>query len=208
MTDQVEATQPETSEEAGAPISNNITMASGEVISFGAKGILKKLYEIVGEGKKAVINAIFNLRNGEQHSYEITKEHPLLLQLAAHGLMQKVGDAAAGCSPADASLAVQKMIAQLEAGVWAQRSAGGNKGMTDFLSAVLAVKGIDPGSEEAEKARVALLAMDDDAQTAIRKMPTIQAEINKIVQARKTAKLEEQIAEGVDNSALDALELG
>jgi hypothetical protein len=79
-------------------------------------------------------------RGGHEVALDITGLSPdMIAELIAHGLTQKVGDAAAGKSGDDAQAAMLKVWDALQAGNWGVRRATGGPGLTDEQTAIVAV---------------------------------------------------------------------
>lgn len=114
-----------------------ITMTDGRIVEFGKKQRLHKNAEI-GEDS---ITVRLDFRNGETRSFTVPDS--LLAQFAAHGAVQKLGDAIAGeKDDDDAVLAVEELISRLEKGEWtATRAAGSNTGASILLKALVEATG-------------------------------------------------------------------
>lgn len=70
-----------------------VTMKDGTTEKFVGKRNLNKDATVGADGS---VTGTFALRNGDKHSITLAAGDPLLARLAAHGLVQKGGDEAAG----------------------------------------------------------------------------------------------------------------
>lgn len=115
----------------------NVTMADGRTVAFNKKQKLIKTSTI----EDGVISVQLDFVNGETRSF--TMPGDLVLRFAAHGAEQKLGDATAGeAEVADAILAVENLIARLEAGDWTvKREAGAFTGTSILIQALVEASG-------------------------------------------------------------------
>lgn len=79
-------------------------------------------------------------RGGHEMSLSLDNIEPhIIAELVAHGLTQKVGDAAAGKSGDDALNAMQAVYDALQRGEWGRKRAAGTAGLTQEQLDVIAV---------------------------------------------------------------------
>lgn len=116
-----------------------IQMTDGRIVEFTAKQKLSKESFINTEAGTASVRLDF--RNGQTRTFDIPSS--MLLQFAAHGAEQKLGDAIAGEKDLDdAVVSVDDLIARLNQGQWvAQRAAGGFSGASVLIQALVEVTG-------------------------------------------------------------------
>jgi hypothetical protein len=81
------------------------------------------------------------VRAGAEREYTLASLPVEMIQeLTMHGLVQKVGDAAAGKSGDDATAAMDKVHDALREGNWGvKRSGSGGDGLTDIQRAIIAI---------------------------------------------------------------------
>lgn len=150
------------------------------------------------KSKKAVDSAAkvvtFYVRNGAQIQVELDRiPESVQLQLALHGIAQKVGDDAAGVEdPDDIASAFETMRDQLYAGTWSSERAKGE--FTGASMLVRAVAEVTAQPVEKVKARLAEMSAADKAQ--LKANAKVKAVIERL-EAEKLAK-----AGPVDSEAL------
>lgn len=118
-----------------------VQMEDGREVSFTGKATMLKEVENDVEGQPAAVR--FDFRNGAVRRYRFVGS-PLLLQLAAHGAKQKIGDSTVKAEDTDDMvLAVEDMIKRLEAGNFnAERAAGdGFSGASIVIKALVEATG-------------------------------------------------------------------
>ena len=125
-----------TAKEKKVPNKTPVTLTTGEVVEFGDRQ--KMLKESALADGKATVKFMF--RNGEVREFHFDKHHELLMRLAIHGAMQKIGDEASGIDAVeDQVAAVDSLIARLAGGNWGvERQAGGSS----FAGASIVVRAI------------------------------------------------------------------
>lgn len=110
-----------------------------------------------------------------------------VLELAWHGLSQKVGDAAAGFSKirdfSGAFGAMQQVVDNLETGVWSTRGQGG--GTSDLVAAICELRGIDVA-----QAQAVVDGMDEEQMKKVLAHPRIKSQIADLKAARLAAAAE------------------
>ena len=116
-------------------------------------------------------------------------------ELLFHGVMQKVGDAAAGAKGSfdDGVANCGRVIEQLQAGQWTATRGGGEAKprVTDLANAIARLKGI-----EVEKALSAVEAATDEQRKAWRALPAVKLELARIREERARKALEEAVKSG------------
>lgn len=112
----------------------SVNLSDGRVVEFAGKRQMLK--EISTEHGKATVR--FDFRNGETRTFHVP--HNNLLQYAAHGASQKIGDETSGVADVDDMVvAVDEMIGRLEKGEWnARRAASGDS----FTGASVVIRAI------------------------------------------------------------------
>lgn len=134
---QTEATKPAPKPKRPPAEVTKVTMTDGREVEFvGAKKRMDK--ESFVDEAAGTVTVRFDFRNGETRS--VTLQDPtMLLQAAAHGVSQKVGDETAGDDKIeDMVLHVEEMIERLTRGEWARPKAEGES----FSGASLVVKAL------------------------------------------------------------------
>jgi hypothetical protein len=177
-------------------------MTDGREVGFAGKR--KMVKEVITDGSEVVVR--FDFRNGETRSFAVGLDNPLILNLAGHGISQKVGDETAGVEDVDDMVvAVDDMIARLSAGEWrAERAAGDSfAGASIVIRAICevtgkpvqAVKDFLQGKLDSAKARGEKLTRNE-LYASFRRPGTKTAEVIARLEAEKTSK-----------SSLDSTEL-
>lgn len=127
---------------AAPVVKTPVTLTTGEVVEFTERQ--RTLKSSTLENGHATVK--FAFKNGEVREFAFNKHHDLLMRLAIHGALQKIGDETAGVEDLDDQVAaVDAVIARLERGDWgAERSAGnGFAGASIVIRAIAEAKGID-----------------------------------------------------------------
>ncbi len=187
--------------------------------TFGKSGKIKKEYTVAEDKQSAMVE--FFIVNGDYHVMQIPIDGELTLNLASHGAGQKVGDSASGCDPDDTSAAVERTIAQINKGIWSARRSGVSKGLNEFITAILRMRGVEDGTPEAVAIKADLGALDDDTIAVLKKDASVKATIAEIrfekaqANAQKEADAEAEAAdkaaqagEAVEENAGDAILAG
>lgn len=115
-----------------------VTMQDGRLVDFPGKKRLQKESFVSDTGK---VSVRMDFRNGETRVFTIADS--MLEKFAGHGAEQKLGDEIAGVEDIDdAVLAVDELIARLNAGEWGiKREGGGMGGTSVLLRAIVQVTG-------------------------------------------------------------------
>lgn len=166
----------------------SVTMDDGRVVEFPGKRKMQRDSEIV-DGR---VYVRFDFRNGETRRYELPQA--MLLQFAAHGGIQRYGDATAGLENIDdAVLAVDSLAEQFEKGQWAaQREASSFAGASILQRALVEVSGKTPAEIKA------FLEQRTPAEkAALRLNPRLADTIKRLEAERATAR-----GSNVDSEAL------
>jgi hypothetical protein len=122
-----------------------VTLTTGEVVEFTERQRTVKSSTL--EDGHAKVR--FAFRNGEVREFEFTKHAPLLMRLAIHGALQKIGDETAGVEDLDDQVAaVDAVIGRLERGEWGAERQPGNSfaGASVVIRAIAEAKGTDVGA--------------------------------------------------------------
>jgi len=177
-------------------------MNDGRVVKFAGK---RKMLKTTST-ENGVASVTFDFRNGETRTFTVPAD--LLLQAAAHGASQKIGDSVASESDLDdAILGIDEMIARLSKGEWfAEREGSADS----FSGASIVIKAIGQITGKSADAVKAFLQGKIDAAAAKGEKLTRQAlyksfrnpatEVGKLIQqleAEKNAK-----ASGLDANEL------
>jgi len=120
-----------------------VTLTTGEVVEFTDRQRTIKTHDL-HDGNATVK---FAFKNGEVRTFSFDKHAKLLMRLAIHGALQKIGDETAGVEDIDDQVAaVDAVIDRLEKGEWgAERTAGdGFAGASIVIRAIAEVKGVTP----------------------------------------------------------------
>lgn len=119
-----------------------VTLTTGEIVEFTERQRTVKSSTL--ENGRARVR--FAFRNGEVREFSFDKHTALLMRLAIHGALQKIGDETAGVEDLDDQVAaVDAVIARLERGDWgAERQAGNSfAGAGIVVRAIAEAKGVD-----------------------------------------------------------------
>lgn len=125
-----------------------VVLTTGETVEFTERQRTIKTHSL----KDGQATVRFAFKNGEVREFSFGKHHELLMRLAIHGALQKIGDETAGVEDLDDQVAaVDAVITRLEAGNWgAEREAGnGFAGASIVLRAIAEVKGVDAAAAKA-----------------------------------------------------------
>ena len=172
---------------------NEVTMQDGRKIVFGEKTKMKKEYGYNAE--TGLVYCRLDFCNGETVESFVDPKSDLGFQVAGHGLAQKLGDAAAGAdSVEDAFEAVLEVAKRIANGEWTKAregsSGGSAKGASELVQALVAVMGQDK-----DTVRSMLAGLTAADKMALRKVPEIAAEIEKIKAAKAPSKAEKEKAD-------------
>ena len=123
-----------------------VTMEDGSTVNFSGNRKMLKSYAVEG----STIVARFDFINGAVRTFKAP--HDILLQLAGHGAVQKVGDTTVNAdSVEDMVLDVEDVIQRLENSEWAaKREAGDGFGGASFV--IRAIATVNGKSVETVKA--------------------------------------------------------
>jgi hypothetical protein len=173
---------------------NLVTMTDGRQVEFGEKTKMKKEYGF--DAATGLVWCRIDLVNGEVVEIQADPASDLGHQALGHGLSQKLGDAAAGAdSVEDAFEAILEVAKRMANGEWTKTREGGGgtaKGSSELVQALCAVMGQD---KETVRSMLAGLTAGDKA--ALRKVPEIATEIEKIKAAKAPSKSDaERVSKG------------
>lgn len=186
-----------------------VIMKDGRKVDFGVRGKLKKTVEFIGEGTERVAKLVIDVINGDTFTAEVGFSDALLLELAAHGLSQKITDSLVKADdPDDIAVGVEAQINQIKNGVWSQRASGESvfRGFSDLLEAIRRLKGYEVGSEQAANLKTNLAARSEAEIKNFKSNHQIKAVLATIASekaAARAAKLSSAPAPEAD--AADAL---
>lgn len=156
----------------------DIAMTDGRIVTFaGKRQMLKESF--VKDGQ---VSVRLDFRNSETRIFELPAA--LLNKFAAHGAEQKLGDEIAGLTDIDdAVLAVDELIARLNAGTWSvKREGNGMAGTSILVRALAEAKGLDVATVKA------FLAKKNQAEKiALRNNPSIKPIVERL-EAEKASK--------------------
>lgn len=125
-------------------IVTKVKMTDGREVNFVGKRRLNKDYGF-NEGEEGFW-VRFDFVNGETRKVDVPAGDPLFAQLAAHGMIQKVGDETAGeQNVEDMVMGVDDILGRLAKGDWgAERAAGdGFSGASTVVRAIMEASGKD-----------------------------------------------------------------
>jgi hypothetical protein len=179
-------------EEVQTPSQNIVTMQDGRQVAFGEKTKMKKEYGY--DEATGLVFCRIDFCNGETVESFIDPATPLGRQAAGHGMAQKLGDAAAGAdSVEDAFEAVLEISKRIANGEWTKTregtGGGSAKGASELVQALVNVLGQDK-----ETVRSMLAGLTAGDKMALRKVPDVAAEIEKIKAAKAPSKAEQEKA--------------
>lgn len=163
--------------------SRNITMTDGRVVAFGMKQRMAKDYG----AKDGQVYATIDFDNGETVRVELAPTTEIGMLAMGHGMIQKLGDAAAGADTTDDAFeAVLEIASRLSNGQWTKPSTAGNsvaKGSSELIEAFALVTG---QSKEVARAKLSNLAQAD--KMALRKTARMAEAIETIRAGKGVSK--------------------
>jgi len=122
-----------------------VTMEDGRIVTF--KGGNKCVKEATENGNGG-FEVRFDFRNGRVLKLAVNRDHPLFLQFAMHGALQKVGDeGSAEKDPDDMYIAKAALCDNLNDGRWGKQrisTGGGFAGAALVIQAICTVSGKSP----------------------------------------------------------------
>lgn len=184
----MEATQNETSTEQSTE--QTAGFASGPKSASGRIQVAKKDYDT----ENASFSIVFS--NGQKREVTITDlPSEIQLNLALHGLSQKLGDSYASVK-GNVELAIEKfdaVLKQLAAGEWAAKREGeGSSKVTELAEAIARIKNVP-----IEKANAAVAKATDEQIKGWKANSSVKAMIAQI-RAEKAQKRAESETEGLE----------
>lgn len=164
-----------------------VQMEDGRVLEFGAKQKFIKTGEC--EGNFGQVR--FDFRNGKTLEFPIPAE--MRMRLAVHGAEQKIGDECSGVDEVeDCVLAVEGMIARLNAGEWTKpRQSNGMAGTSVLIRAL-----VESSGKSVETIKAFLADKTHAQKIALRNNPKIQPIIARLEAEKQKA------APAIDTDAL------
>lgn len=186
-----------------------VVMKDGRSVDFGLRGKLKKVITFTGEGADRVATIVTDVIDGSTFTTTIGLNHPMLLELAAHGYSQKQTDCTTKAEQdEDVAAAVENQIAQIEKGVWVQRAASADifRGFSDLVEAIRRIKGYEVGSPDALNIRTVVASKSEEQIKAYRSNSQIK-QVLAIIAAEKAAERADRLAkeEQTDSVGLEDL---
>lgn len=188
--------------------SNVVEMKDGRTVDFGVRGKKKTDIQVTETGVKLV----FDVVNGDTHVAEFEvpacEGNPLLKELFAYGVSQKITDSVVKEKDEDdISLGIQSMIAQLQKGIWSQRtpSEGIARGLADLIEAMCRLKGYAPGSEQSQAVKDKLLVENEDTIKMYKSNPAIKAVMADIAAEKAAARAAKLRGSDSEETSLDDL---
>ena len=155
-----------------------VTLTDGRSVDFVGKR--KLLKESFIDGHKVSVRLDF--RNGETRTFHLP--HELMLQFAAHGAEQKLGDETAGTDDVDDMvLAIDELIERLSKGEWNTRREGNGFAGTSVLLRAL----VEASGKSVEQIKAFLSGKTQADKLALRNSPKIKPIVEKL-EAEKVAK--------------------
>lgn len=170
----------------------SVKMDDDRVVEFpGKRRVLKS---VVIEDNVAKVR--FDFRNGETRIFSVPTD--LLLQFAAHGASQKLGDCFAGVKELDDAIQTYDETAhRLSEGKWTEESTGGtNAGSSILQKALMEVTG-----KSAEDIRAFLASKTPKEKMALRGNPKIKPTVDRL-EAEKAARQVGKAKDQVDTSEM------
>lgn len=189
-------------EQKAAKVVNTVEMGDGRMVAFSGKRRFLKDVEISEDGFD--LSARFDVVNGETRTFKISANKPLFAKLAAHGLLQKVGDEVAGLEdPEDMVLALDEILDRLGRGEWGvERSRGEGNAMAGL--SVLAKALVEVSGKTPQAIKDFLASKTNAEKLALRDNPSLKPVVARIEAERKPRKPKEKTA--IDTqSMLDGL---
>ena len=161
----------------------NVVMTDGRTVAFGLKQRMAKDYG----SKDGQVYATIDFDNGETVRVELSPTSEVGLLAMGHGMIQKLGDAAAGADTTDDAFeAVLEIAQRLSNGQWVKPSAAGAgvaKGSSELIEAFALVIG---KSKDEARAKLANLTQAD--KMALRKTARVAEAIEKIRAGKGVSK--------------------
>lgn len=185
------------SETAQTPSANLVTMTDGRQVEFGEKTKLKKDYWT--DAETGMVHARIDFCNGDTVTLVVDPTSAVGLAALGHGLIQKLGDAAAGAETIDDAVeSVVEVAKRVQGGEWnkTREGTGGGaaKGSSELVQALMVVM-----SQDRETIRTLMATLTNADKAALRKTPAIAEEIEKIKAARAPSKADaEKVAKGAN----------
>ena len=172
----------------------SVTMEDGRVVEFNVKQKAVK-ESTVADG---VVSCQMDFANGMSRIFTCPDQE-MLIKLAMHGAEQKLGDEMAGIKEIDdCVLAVESLIARLEAGEWTKtRSSNGMAGTSVLIAALMEFSGKDVAT-----IKEFLKDKTQAEKLALRKNPDIKVIVDRIEEERLAAKAEKDPTSVIDTDAL------
>lgn len=157
-----------------------VSMEDGRTVGFAGKK--KLLKEVLLDSNGGLPSVRFDFRNGKTLLFTVPQS--LLLQFAAHGASQKIGDETAGEDDVDDMVeAANDLIDRLNTGEWAaKREGGGFGGVSILMKALMEQSGKDEAT-----VRAFLKPKSHGEKMALRAYPPIKAIVERL-EAEKLAK--------------------
>jgi len=167
----------------------SVKMDDGSIVDFPGKTRLKKSHTITEDGK---VSIRLDFLNGEVRTFTIPDA--LLLQCAAHGALQKLGDETSGITDLeDAVEAVDTLIERLAKGEWVQkREASGMAGASVLVRALVEASG-----QTAAQVREFLAPKTAAEKRALRDNPKIKPIVDRLEAGKK-----KKVREAVDTDGM------
>jgi hypothetical protein len=170
------------------PQIETVKMDDDRVVDFPGKRQLLKSASINAEANSVQVRLDF--RNGETRLFTVPQS--LLLQFAAHGAEQKLGDEIAGlkdpatgqeASIEDKVLTIDSLMERLERGEWNERREGnGMAGASVLIRALCELRG-----KSVEEVKAFLAPKTHAEKLALREVPAVKAIVQRL-EAEKAAK--------------------
>jgi hypothetical protein len=172
---------------------NLVTMTDGRTVEFGERTRMKKEYGFSAE--TGLVWCRIDFANGEVVQIEIDPASEVGHQALGHGLSQKLGDAAAGAETIeDAFENVLEVAKRTSNGEWQKvresSGSGAAKGASELVSALSTVL-----QKDKDTVRTMLASLSQGEKMALRKVPEVAEEIERIKAARKPSKADAEKVE-------------
>lgn len=150
-----------------------VTMDDGRKVEFPSKRRLQKSIENDKNGKPAVR---LDFSNGETRIFSLP-EGDMLIRLAIHGAMQKLGDELAGVEVLDDGIqAIDELAARLQSGKWSEETSGKSAAGSSVLQKAL----VEVSGKTAEEIRSFLAGKTAAEKAAIRTNPKILVVVQRL----------------------------
>ena len=158
-----------------------VTMTDGSTKVFGEKGRLLSSHKVTDAG----IEITFHIVTGDQITFKhkVSNIDNFTAEAAAFGFMAKAKAATAGAKVEEIASVISSKVKEFESGVFATRSASGNKvtPLTQLATAYAVVNGLDPENlEDVAEVNAHFASLTKEEKSKLYDDVDIQVELAKI----------------------------